>query len=187
MNNSELLAKLLIIILIIYFFRKNIWKIGKYFKPRKKHQYKPEVITNLNEKDNEEEIVIENKINKFDKSYQPRYLLTINEKQQFKKLKAWASTHNAIVFTKVRVLDLIEPRKGINNYKTLFYKIQAKHVDFVICDQEIKVKCIIELDDNSHNNKIREERDNFLHEALSGAGYRVLHTRYITPEFLNQI
>lgn len=124
---------------------------------------------------------------KWNNSYQPKYLLTINEKNQYKKLKTWATNHNLIVFTKVRVLDLIEPRKGIKNYKTLFYKIQAKHVDFVICDQDIKVKCIIELDDASHDNSKRKERDKFLTEALSGAGYKVYHTRYITPEFLNQI
>ena len=137
--------------------------------------------------DNNEAIFEEQNPAQWSSSYQPRYLLTINEKQQYKKLKAWATTHNAVVFAKVRVLDLIEPRRGIENYKSLFYKIQAKHVDFVICDQEIKVKYIIEIDDNSHNNQKREERDNFLREALSGAGYKVLHTRYITAEFLNQL
>ncbi|MBO5952638.1 MAG: DUF2726 domain-containing protein [Oscillospiraceae bacterium] len=119
--------------------------------------------------------------------YQPRNLLTINERDQYRKLKAWASNHDAIVFTKVRVLDIIEPRNNTNNYKTLFYKIQAKHVDFVICDQNINVKCIIELDDNSHKNKDRKERDKFLDEALTGAGYKILHTKYITAEFLSQI
>lgn len=123
----------------------------------------------------------------YNASYQPKYLLSINERDQYRKLKAWASNHDAIVFTKVRVLDLIEPRKDADNYKTLFYKIQAKHVDFVICDQSIKVKCIIELDDNSHKNKDREERDKFLDEALTGAGYKVLHTKYITADLLNQI
>ena len=137
----------------------------------------------------QQETTVEEEISQlnYKASYQPRFLLSINERDQYRKLKTWASNHDAIVFAKVRVLDLIEPRTGVNNYKTLFYKIQAKHVDFVICDQSIKVKCIIELDDNSHKNKDREERDKFLDEALTGAGYKVLHTKYITADLLNQI
>lgn len=140
-----------------------------------------------NNKYNEQTLPNQEKNTIWRDKYQPKNLLTINERDQYRKLKAWASNHDAIVFTKVRVLDLIEPRNDTNNYKTLLYKIQAKHVDFVICDQNICVKCIIELDDNSHNSAERKERDNFLREALTGAGYKVLHTRYITPEFLNQI
>lgn len=187
---------ILIIVYLIYVIIKIFVKIKNLLFPthKKYTQFGPQIRTDLDTRNyaEEQEIIpqsenTETYVASYVSSYQPRYLLTINEKQQFRKLKAWAATHDAIVFTKVRVLDLIEPRKGIENYKSLFYKIQAKHVDFVICDQEIRVRCIIELDDNSHNNQKREERDNFLREALSGAGYKVLHTRYITPEFLNQL
>lgn len=92
-----------------------------------------------------------------------------------------------IICPKVRLLDLLEPRKDTQNYKTLFYKIQAKHVDFVICDQNLYVKAILELDDNSHNKKDREERDNFVDTILQDVGYKVIRTKYITEKTLQNI
>ena len=78
-----------------------------------------------------------------DYKYEPQYLMTTNEKIQFKKIQIWANKHNLLIFTKVRLLDLIAPRKDQQNYKGALWKIQSKHVDFVICDQDIRVKCII--------------------------------------------
>ena len=62
----------------------------------------------------------------YDKAYQRKYLFTRNEKSELRKLIAWASTHNYHVFPKVRLLDIIEPRSGCDNYKSLFWKIQAR-------------------------------------------------------------
>lgn len=120
-------------------------------------------------------------------SYQPQYLMTINEKEQYRKLKEWANQHNLIIFCKVRLLDLITPRKNQENYKGALWKIQAKHVDFVICDQDIRVKCIVEINDQSHNRQDRAERDNFILEVLQACGYKVLMTYNINEEELNKI
>lgn len=125
--------------------------------------------------------------NNYSNSYEPKYLMTINEKAQYRKLQNWTYSRNLIVFTKVRLLDLITPRKNQENYKGALWKIQAKHVDFVICDQDIKVKCIIEINDNSHNKSDRIERDNFIIEVLQACGYKVLMTNYITEEQLDKI
>ena len=59
------------------------------------------------------------------------------------------------------------------------YRIQAKHVDFVICDEKLVAKYIIELDDNSHNAPDRIQRDLFVDAVLTKTGYKVLHTRAI--------
>lgn len=91
------------------------------------------------------------------------------------------------MFTKVRLLDLIEPRKDISNYKTALWKIQAKHIDFVICDQNAKVKCLIEINDNSHNRPDRIERDKFVTEILQACGYKLLQTYNITENQLDNI
>lgn len=120
-------------------------------------------------------------------SYQPQYLMTINEKLQYKKLKQWANQHNLIVFCKVRMLDLVTPRKNQDNYKGALWKIQAKHVDFVICDKDIRVKCIVEINDKSHNRQDRTERDNFVSEVLQACGYKVLMTYNVTDDQLNNI
>ncbi len=123
----------------------------------------------------------------YKKAYEPKYLMTLNEKSQFRKLQNWAQKRKLIVFSKVRLLDLITPRKDQDNYKGLLWKIQAKHVDFVICDQNIKVKCIVEISDGSHNRKDRQERDKFVIEVLEACGYKVLQTYNITEEQLDKV
>ena len=119
--------------------------------------------------------------------YQKKYLLTKNEWYEWKKLKNLADKKGLLVCPKVRLLDLIEPRRGDHKYKTLFYKVQAKHVDFVICDTNLYVKAIIELDDNSHNRIDRIERDEFVDLILNDVGYKVIRTRSITETTLSAL
>lgn len=120
-------------------------------------------------------------------SYQAKYLLTKNEWHEYRKLKQFAEAKNLQICPKVRLLDILEPRRGVQNYKSLFYKIQAKHVDFVVCDQNLYIKAIIELDDNSHNQADRQERDQFVDQILTSVGYKVIHTRAVTEETLKDI
>lgn len=117
--------------------------------------------------------------------YQKKFLLTKNEWYAHKKLMELAKQHNLIICPKVRLLDIIEPRKGEKDYKSLFYKVQAKHVDFVICDNAMKILGIVELDDSSHDQKDRQERDEFVNEILESVGYKIIHTRYINDNTLN--
>lgn len=117
--------------------------------------------------------------------YQRKLLFTKNEYFELKKLKAYADKNSLEVFAKVRLLDLLEPIKGKGNYQTLLHKIQAKHVDFVILDSNYHVKGIIEIDDNSHNTSDRKERDNFVDLVLSQTGYKILRTRSLTDEILD--
>lgn len=123
----------------------------------------------------------------YESSYQARQLFTRNEWQNYQKLRDVARVKNYEVCPKVRLLDIIEPRRGEKKYKTLFYKIQSKHVDFVICDQNMNIKAIIELDDNSHNRKDRQDRDQFVDLILKSVGYKVIHTRYINYDILDLV
>lgn len=119
-------------------------------------------------------------------SYQAKYLLTRNEWYEFKKLKQYADAKGLMICPKVRLLDIIEPRKG-GNYRSLMGKIQSKHVDFVICDQDLHIKAILELDDGSHDRKDRQERDQFVDQILTSVGYKVIHVRSITENTLEGI
>ncbi len=121
------------------------------------------------------------------RAYLPKYILTKNEWIQYKKLKEITDKKNLVICPKVRLLDIIEPRRGEKKYKTLFYKIQSKHVDFVICDQNLYIKAIIELDDATHDREDRKSRDEFVDLILGSVGYRVIHTRYITENILDNI
>lgn len=122
----------------------------------------------------------------YSKAYQPKYLLTQNEYYNYKKLKEYADAEGWIICPKVRILDIIEPRSG-KNYKHLFRKVQSKHVDFVICDERMRIKGILELDDSSHDRIDRKERDCFVDQILTGVGYKVIHARGITETTLNPI
>ena len=77
------------------------------------------------------------------------------------------------VFGKVRVGDLLAPQNGQANGQrmTALNKINYKHVDFVLCQpDDLSVLCAIELNDKSHQQKNRQERDEFLLSACRAAG-----------------
>ena len=118
-------------------------------------------------------------------AYQAKYLLTRNEWHEYKKLRQYSDAKGWIVCPKVRVLDLIEPKKGQKEYRALLNKIQSKHIDFVVCDNDLHIKALIELDDNSHNKEDRAKRDAFLQTILESVGYKVIHTKGITEDTLN--
>ena len=78
-----------------------------------------------------------------------------------------------VIFCKVRLEDIINIKKGIENYNAERNKIKSKHVDFVICDsQTLDIQRIIELDDSSHEYK--KESDNFKDSALKEAGLLIV-------------
>lgn len=124
---------------------------------------------------------------KQDYRYRRKKLITVNERIAYYKIKEVTNELGLTLFTKVRLFDLIEPIPGRDNYKGAMWKIQAKHVDFVICDPLIEPILIIELDDSSHNRKDRQERDAFVDDVLAQCGYRIIHQRNIDTEILKRI
>lgn len=120
-------------------------------------------------------------------AYKKSWMFSYHEKDAYFRLKPIADELGYIVFAKVRLLDLLEPIKGSHKYKTYFYKIQAKHVDFVLCDQKLVARYIIELDDNSHNTPERQERDKFVNEVTESVGYKIIHTKSINDTLKQQI
>ena len=111
--------------------------------------------------------------------YQNKNVFTEREKFAFAQLKSIVERHGYSVLDKVRLFDLIEPSFLTDNKKVAQYKIQSKHVDFVLCNTELKAQHVIELDDATHDRPDRIERDRFVDSALEMAGYNVLHTREI--------
>ena len=148
---------------------------------------KKKVTDNAPQTVQEQAEVQDNKRTNYDNCYQPKYLLTKNEWYAHKRLKEIADAKGYIICPKVRLLDIVEPRKGEKDWKSLFYKIQAKHVDFVICDSGMKIKAIIELDDTTHDKKDRQERDTFVDEVLRSVGYKVIRVRYISDNVLDYL
>ena len=48
-----------------------------------------------------------------------------------------------------------------------FHKIAQKHVDFVICDQDLYVLFAIELDDSTHETRDARKRDHLKDKAFA--------------------
>ena len=112
--------------------------------------------------------------------YHSKYLLTRNEWNFYRKLKYSADRRGLHILSKVRLADLVEVDrycKG-NAFNKYFWKIQAKHVDFVLCNPEnLAVKAIIELEDSTHSNSAeRARRDDFVDKVLKKCGYPVIYT-----------
>lgn len=116
--------------------------------------------------------------------YQRKLLLTKNEWKNYMSIRPYLEGEGLQICPKVRLLDLIEPKKGIDGKqrRALLNKIQSKHVDFTICDEKLNVLLILELDDSSHDVPERQQRDNFVDTVLTGSGYRILHVRNCEKE-----
>lgn len=82
------------------------------------------------------------------------------------------------VFGMVRVADVLEPerRRNQTGWQSAFNRIQAKHFDFVLCNPaDLQVAAVVELDDSSHAQRDRKDRDRFLDEACASADLPLIH------------
>ena len=131
---------------------------------------------------------VKNAIEEYDKQQQEQQqiqiypyhavqLLTRNEYYFFLEMKKIIEPIGLQILAKVRLADLIEVDKGLDyaNFNRYFSKIKSKHVDFVVVDN-MKIVLIVELDDSSHQGQERQERDNFVNNALTRSGYIVVRT-----------
>lgn len=120
-------------------------------------------------------------------SYVKVPLLTAREQAAYYELRKLTDQKGLLICPKVRLLDLVNPKQDARNQRALLQKVWSKHVDFVICNQNMSVACIIELDDTTHLRQDRIERDQFVDEVLKGAGYRIIHAWSITPDIFDFI
>lgn len=78
----------------------------------------------------------------------------------------------AVVFGKVRIADVIQPKQSLKGSKRteVLAKIAQKHFDFVIVHPDtMEVIAAIELNDASHKQKDRAERDKLVREAMKSS------------------
>ena len=100
----------------------------------------------------------------------------------------------ASILGKVRVADIITPAKGLprSHWQRAFNKISSKHIDFVLCNKnDFSILCAIELNDKSHNNHKRKQRDAFLEKACEAASLPLVQFKaqagYSIDEVKNQL
>lgn len=108
------------------------------------------------------------------------YLLTKNEWSFYKALKPITDKYRLHILAKVRLADLVSVKSGLSKseYNKAFAKIKAKHVDFVLANpSNLAIKCAIELDDSSHNDIDRQQRDYFLDKVCETVKLPLIHCK----------
>ncbi|MDA7745995.1 DUF2726 domain-containing protein [Psychromonas sp.] len=114
---------------------------------------------------------------RFEYSYQRLTSLFTPAERSFYGVLNQAINGDLEVFAKVRVADVLTPKKsGVKGtWQTAFNKISAKHFDFVICNKnDLSFACAIELDDSSHNTAKAKKRDAFLESACQSANFPLM-------------
>ena len=104
-----------------------------------------------------------------------RALLTPAERTFYLALRQ-AVGGECVIFAKVRLADIIQADRTAagKNYWQAFTRISSKHADFVLCDpRTLGVLGVVELDDSSHRQRHRQERDEFFNAAFAAAAIPV--------------
>lgn len=122
--------------------------------------------------------------------YKNKYLLTKAENNFYQSLKIALSDGDYYICQKTRVADILSIGKS-EKRQAYFNKIKAKHIDFLICKDDLYFNPIlaIELDDSSHNEKNRVERDDFINKVFEVANlplYRVKASNSYQPNKLRK-
>ena len=97
------------------------------------------------------------------------YLLTTTELKFYKILKQITDELNLVICPQVAMYGILNSE----NYKS-FNKISRKTIDFVIAEQNLKIKLCIELDDYTHNRQRRIQRDIFVNEIFKTTNVKIL-------------
>lgn len=95
----------------------------------------------------------------------------------YRDVRPIAERLGLIVFTKMRLADLLEVPKNHPEFTKWFNHIKAKHIDFIFVDREYHIKLLVEVDDPSHNRPDRQARDQEVDEMFRQQGLEVLHLR----------
>ena len=120
----------------------------------------------------------DNKISENKLHYKKKtYLTTKNELKLYNILMDICDKYNLTVFTQVVLYELIEinDKPYSKNHSKYFNKIRSKSIDFVIADKKTtKIRLCIELDDFSHKQKKRKNRDEFINTLFKDLDINLL-------------
>ena len=102
------------------------------------------------------------------------FFLTRAEHECFDALVS-AVGNEYLIFAQVHLPTLIDNKVVGQNWRAAFRHINGKSVDFVLCDKAyISPKLAIELDDKTHEQLERQERDIEVERILKEAGVPLL-------------
>ncbi len=109
--------------------------------------------------------------------YERRGMLLSPAEINFLRSLQLAAREDWLIFSMVRLADIIKVRPRTRKFQSWNSRIQGKHLDFVLCDLEtLDVKLAIELEDTSQQAG-SGQRDRFVNTALAAAGVPLLRVR----------
>lgn len=100
-------------------------------------------------------------------------ILTERERSFYRILKPIADKLELQICPKVRVADIVSIKKGTKDWQKWFNKIRSKHVDFLLCDYDMNIVLMVELDDSSHNSERARKNDEFKNRLFGGRLVRI--------------
>ncbi len=100
-------------------------------------------------------------------------ILTERERSFYRILKPIADKLELQICPKVRVADIVSIKKGTKDWQKWFNKIRSKHVDFLLCDYDMNIVLMVELDDSSHNSERAKKNDEFKNRLFGGRLVRI--------------
>ena len=160
---------------IMYLIIAGIIVIWAYYSAQKENQAKKEA-TPPEEKETDTEAGKAEESEEY--PYIKTYLLSKKEWAFYKALKPITDKYRLHILSKVRLADIVQVKntyKGRKYFK-YFSKISAKHIDFVLADpKNLAIKCAIELDDNSHSQIDRQQRDYFIDKVCETVKLPLIH------------
>ena len=121
--------------------------------------------------------------------YKTKFLLSKSESVFYSSLKPVCDKYGYVICPKVGLKDFISVTSK-KDYLKWFSKISQKHVDFLICDKNLRPIMAIELDDKSHESEKAWKNDNFkdsLYKSLNFPLKRVKAAQYYKYQDIDDI
>lgn len=118
--------------------------------------------------------------------YEAKPILTKREYTFYRLLKREADARGLLICPKVGLKDLMDVTDR-RNFLQYFRKISQKHVDFVICDKNLRVLFAVELDDSSHDTEDAKKRDQFKDQAFKAAKIPLKRIRYFNEASVKEL
>lgn len=112
------------------------------------------------------------------------YIMTSNELLLYKALLELAKELNLILLCQVSLYSIIRSR---NPYDGSFNKIRSKSIDYVLTTKESEILLCIELDDTTHNQPNRIERDIFIDQLFEDLNINLLRMKCEPVYSLNEV
>lgn len=108
--------------------------------------------------------------------YKTTYLLSKSESVFYNSLKPVCDKYGYVICPKVGLKDFIVVTRK-KDYIKWFRKISQKHVDFLICDKNLKPIMAIELDDSSHELEKARKNDEFKDALYKHLGFPLIRVK----------